>query len=574
MLFFNMAALIFRGRSYETRLREYENKIAMISSENERINSLLKKEREESNILRAKVNEYEIILKDIPGLQGQVKQWEARYNLILKELDDWKKKHGDLLGQVQEIPHLHMVIQQWETRFADTMNELEHWKKQHGDLSGKMNDLRLLEVRIREYEEKLAMFSTEIERLNITLKGKVEEVEGWKKKYSQLEIQLAEARSLELKIRDYERMMNEMHMEIDRLNAILNEKHNDLEREKVKRSKLEGDVNAIKALQMKLEEYENRIAMLSSEIERLNSLLNRERGEKEELKKKIGGLEHENFDLKGYIHQLETQIANLKNEFEAFKARYLQLESSYNETRGWEARLREYENKIAMLTSEIQRLNSLNGQRSEEIEVWKSKFIKIESTMRQLSDYEVRLRILGEEIDRLNEQHDRDNEEITTYKNKWVEYSNLNNKFNEHMFLFVIIMAENEALRMRVIEKENEVEEVRRQSLTPFRKSVSEIAETRKSGVTTTTLVKTEIFSSGNVESLKRSGGQLGGAEMRTSGGQFQERSSQAYQYSSSSGGQQQGGYQLQGGYQQQQGLLQPGMERQQYQYSSSQRKF
>ena len=43
-------------------MRDYENKIAMITSENERINSLMKKEREEINILRSKVTEYEIIL--------------------------------------------------------------------------------------------------------------------------------------------------------------------------------------------------------------------------------------------------------------------------------------------------------------------------------------------------------------------------------------------------------------------------------------------------------------------------------------------------------------------------------
>jgi len=291
----------------------------------------------------------------------------------------------------------------------------------------------------------------------------------------------------------------------------------------------------------------------------------------------VVGLEHENLDLKGYCHELETNLMGLQKEYESFKAKYMQLEISFNETRSWEGRLVEYENKIAMLSSEIQRLNdmlkrereekekmhliivdyegklreyenklvllsselerlkNMNSQKGEEIEAWRSKYLKIESTMRQIGEFEMRIRVLAEEIDRLNEQHSRDSEEITIYKNKWVEYSNLNNKFNEHMLLFVIIMAENEALRMRVIQKENEVEEVRRQSLTPFRQSVSQ-SEIRKSATQFTTIVNSEIYSSG----MKQSGGQIGGGEvygsnLRQSGGQLsgeELRRSGGYQYS------------------------------------------
>ena len=726
-------------RGYEGRLKEYENKIAMISSENERLSSMIKNYREEINGLRVKLNEYEIIMKDIPGLQGQVKQWESRYNLVLKELDDWKKKHGDLIIQIaefnelkkkigdfeklafllyteidrlnsilvkereekemikrkcfdfehnlQEIPQLQMTIKQWEVRFGDIVKELEEWKKRHGDIQLKITEYRTLEVKMRDLENKIVFLSTENERLNNVLKTKGDEIEGWKKKYSTLEIQLAEARSLEIKIREYENNMNMMQRELERLNGILKDKHDDLEKEKVKRSKLEGDLSTIKVLEMRIQEYENKLAMLSSELDRLNHVLGKEREEKEKMKLRIYELDNENGNMKGLIQQWESRYSSVQKEIEIWKKKFIDIEASHNQMRGYEGQLKEYENRIALLSSEIERLNSLlrnrgedieswknkymkleisfseakqmeikireyegiintlqreierlnsflrdkhddlekekvkrsklendvnvikvleakiqdyenkivllsseierlnslfakerdekekfklkiyeyeqqlnnmgglqrelegwrkrysdleititeyrgyeskvreyenklallsseldrlrtmNMQKTEEVETWKTKYYKIESSMGQLKEYEMKIQILAQEIDRLNDVHNKDLEEITIYKNKWVEYSSLNNRINEHLALFVVLMAENEALRARVIEKENEVEEVRRQSLTPFRKSVSEIhQENVKRSGNTITYVHTQQVVSGAGGDTRKSG--------------------------------------------------------------------
>ena len=56
---------------------------------------------------------------------------------------------------------------------------------------------------------------------------------------------------------------------------------------------------------------------------------------------------------------------------------------------------------------------------------------------------------------------------------KYVEYSSLSGRIKEHLLLFVVLFAEIESLRSRVLEKEKEVEEVRRSSIAIYRTSTS-----------------------------------------------------------------------------------------------------
>jgi len=55
---------------------------------------------------------------------------------------------------------------------------------------------------------------------------------------------------------------------------------------------------------------------------------------------------------------------------------------------------------------------------------------------------------------------------------KYVEFSSLTNRIKEHLLLFVVLFAEIESLRARVLEKDKEVEEVRRSSLAIYRTSI------------------------------------------------------------------------------------------------------
>lgn len=60
--------------------------------------------------------------------------------------------------------------------------------------------------------------------------------------------------------------------------------------------------------------------------------------------------------------------------------------------RSLEARIKEYENRIVMITSEINRLNEVIGQRTLELQEWKDKCKQLEMTILNLKVYEEKCR--------------------------------------------------------------------------------------------------------------------------------------------------------------------------------------
>lgn len=77
------------------------------------------------------------------------------------------------------------------------------------------------------------------------------------------------------------------------------------------------------------------------------------------------------------------------------------LESELVNMRQLQAQLTEYENRITLLTTEIERLNTILHQRLSDIEEWKSRFNRIEIELNKYRvfedkcrDYESRIQLL------------------------------------------------------------------------------------------------------------------------------------------------------------------------------------
>lgn len=70
--------------------------------------------------------------------------------------------------------------------------------------------------------------------------------------------------------------------------------------------------------------------------------------------------------------------------------------------RSLEARIKEYENRIVMITSEINRLNEVIGQRTAEIQDWKDKCKNLEVTILNLKVYEEKCREYEQQIRNLS----------------------------------------------------------------------------------------------------------------------------------------------------------------------------
>lgn len=104
-------------------------------------------------------------------------------------------------------------------------------------------------------------------------------------------------------------------------------------------------------------DYEFKMGQLTNEIERLNNV------------------------IKNYIQENENQ-----------RSRIADLELQCGQMRSLEARIKEYENRIVMITSEINRLNEVIGQRTMEVQEWKDKCKQLEVTIINLKVFEEKCR--------------------------------------------------------------------------------------------------------------------------------------------------------------------------------------
>ena len=108
-------------------------------------------------------------------------------------------------------------------------------------------------------------------------------------------------------------------------------------------------------------EYENKIAMLSQEIHRLNEMLKIKINEIDDWRSKHSTLEisiHEKSGMEGELHRLHDMLERRNHEIEDWISKFNSLEIKYAEFKLLQEKLLEYENKFAIFSQEIERLNN------------------------------------------------------------------------------------------------------------------------------------------------------------------------------------------------------------------------
>jgi len=78
--------------------------------------------------------------------------------------------------------------------------------------------------------------------------------------------------------------------------------------------------------------------------------------------------ERKNALLNKEVERLNKLVRGQNDELTDFRTKYTKVESSLKEYREIEHRVREFESKIALLTQEIERLNNLLRARNTDIE--------------------------------------------------------------------------------------------------------------------------------------------------------------------------------------------------------------
>lgn len=184
--------------------------------------------------------------------------------------------------------------------------------------------------------------SQEIDRLNNQLRLKMDEIKGSENKIRMYE---HEFETLQRRFSDAEGMISEHKNNRQILEQKLNSLNN--ENEELRRTLRElSDANR------RITDYEARMTLLGQEVERLNANL---RMKNEEL------ASSDNM-FKNYRRDAEAKLSSLNNELEESRRKA-------GETLNVQAnRIVEYENKVILLSQEIERLNYHFKESSYEIE--------------------------------------------------------------------------------------------------------------------------------------------------------------------------------------------------------------
>lgn len=289
-----------------------------------------------------------------------------------------------------------------------------------------------MQERVRESESKNNILLTESERLRNIVKQRDDQLDELKSKITKLEFS-----NSQLLLYDQETV---------RLREIITERSLEGEQARRRVAELESQVAEQRRSISRLTEAENKISLLAQEIERL-TLGNQNRLE-------------EITSLRAALAQAESAAAiaerkareSVADDYE-FKIEKLNRDNEV------------LNNKMKVLSLEIDRLNNTVKSRSDEIEGYKLKVSRLEIEVDKSSNQEEKINLLLAEIDRLNNQLDENHEVIQTLRRRFIDQTSLSNRLEEQLVQIVIMSAEIECMRGLLDSKNKAAEEARRSSL-------------------------------------------------------------------------------------------------------------
>lgn len=170
-------------------------------------------------------------------------------------------------------------------------------------------------------------------------------------------------------------------------------------------------IEELKKYQDLCKDYEFKMGQLTNEIERLNNV------------------------IKNYIQENENQ-----------RARIADLELQTGQMRSLEARIKEYENRIVMITSEINRLNEVIGQRTMEVQEWKDKCKQLEVTIINLKVFEEKCREYEQQIRSLSQMLSDEKAKYSNLERLYEQAKLLEVKIREYENKVILLTQEIERL--------------------------------------------------------------------------------------------------------------------------------
>lgn len=150
--------------------------------------------------------------------------------------------------------------------------------------------------------------------------------------------------------------------------------------------------------------------------------------------------------LTNEIERLNNVIKNYIQENENQRARIADLELQTGQMRSLEARIKEYENRIVMITSEINRLNEVIGQRTMEVQEWKDKCKQLEVTIINLKVFEEKCREYEQQIRSLSQMLSDEKAKYSNLERLYEQAKLLEVKIREYENKVILLTQEMERL--------------------------------------------------------------------------------------------------------------------------------
>ena len=472
--------------TFEARSREYEEKVAFFAAECEKLKQILTDKEEEIMDLKEKFKEVAILEKE--DLKENIGKLKQMLEVKLNELDALTIHCSQLQRFLDEKQGENNEIQRLKELLQLKINELDSYKENNE------NSLRIA--------EKNTILENELSRLARVLEGKVEENEDFHDKYQRLEGILSEKGGLEARCLDSEEKVMKLHSEMDRLirdsrmksqenegllrklrnmeiamndsinlqneiirlKNILEEKLEEIDDWKAKNARFEAILGDKGSLEARIPEYERKIEVLSKDMEKLGFVYREKARENEELKVFLARQESQISDrglLENEIRRLKEILEGKLQELDNNKARNSALELALADKDGTESRYREYQEKIRLLSNELEKVSVILGEKNEEIEAWRVKWSKIEGNLRDREVLENEVRKMRGILEKKLYEIEEIKALCTKYEMRFTECQQLEGRLKESEGKIQFLHQEIEKMSGLLQQKHEETEHFR-----------------------------------------------------------------------------------------------------------------
>ena len=341
-------------------------------------------------------------------------------------------------------------LENFQKRIRELSEEVDHWRGRCVDQTVKDQGRSQLELKLQEYEQKIVILTNELAHSTGLVQEKFRENSKLGEQLVSQELQLKSLKGADSNggLNKFTQLLEE-HV---RLNEDLRRQRDACELEKER-------------LQAQCNSYEEKLQLLLSEVDGLSQVLREyQTGQRSSLDTSSTRVQsYSQHPLSGEVAQLREQILQKSNEAREWQEKFIRAEMSSSQ-KDIHERVRDYEERIALFTSELERLNMLLQDKTRETEELRSKLAQAEVSEREKE-------ILVGQTMKLNEIIAARVHEIEELKRKYqrievdlLDKITFTERASEYESRLEGALAENHRLNQLLTAKMSEMDELRQKS--------------------------------------------------------------------------------------------------------------